>query len=133
MIVVPMTGLAYLAEELLGTLSPTYHLYVTPATLTPATILADLTEASWPGYAAVAVTKWSPPEQAAPPAISRGDPVTWTRGNGGQPAEVYGYYVTDGPAGPLLWAEASPTGALPMIQATDTVTIVPEFSLGESC
>lgn len=127
-IIVPDVAATYDLDELLDQLDTWYHLYTVPAVLGPSTTLADLTEAAWPDYAPVRVNTWSPASIVEDRAVSLGDPVLWVRGSGGMPAQVYGYYVTDGRTGPLVWCEARAQGATPMIAAHDQVLVLPELS-----
>lgn len=132
MIVVPNVGAAALLDDMLAEVDTYYHLYTNDETLTSATVLADLTEATWPDYRAMRVTTWSPAIAVEGTAASQADPVLWVRGVGGLAVDVYGYYVTDGQTGPLLWIEARPAGPTPMRAATDTVLVTPQLTLRQS-
>jgi hypothetical protein len=81
------------------------RLYVNSLTPLDATVVGDFTEASFPGYLAQNIMDWgvsvTTPEGRA--QIEAGVK-TFTRGVGGSPQTVYGYYVT-GVGGSLLFAE----------------------------
>jgi len=108
-----------------------YHLYVNDLTPDAATVLGDFEEAAWPDYEAVKVTSWVPAVTVSGRAVSNGDPIIWVRGSGGAGVDVYGYYVTDTAAGPLLWCERRPAGPLPMHMPTEAVEVLPRITLRE--
>jgi hypothetical protein len=131
-IVVPNVAADVLLDDLIEAIDTYYHLYVNAATLGPDTTLTDLTEAAWPDYRSMRVTTWSPAIALEGTAASQADPVVWVRGVGGLAVDVYGYYVTDGATGPLLWVEARPSGPTPMRAATDTVIVTPQLTLRQN-
>ena len=129
-ITVPDVGATACLDALLDEgVTTWYHLYVNDVSLGRATTLGDLTEADWPDYAPQRVTTWTPATVPIDRAVSAADPLLWTRGDGGDPRQVYGYYVTDGQTGPLLWAETRPQGPLPMVAPTDAVLVTPRVTL----
>ena len=129
MLVVPTASALTLLDSLLGSMGIWVHLYVNDVTLGPTTALSDLTEATWPGYAPVAVGVWSPSIALGVGGVSWGDPIEWSLGSVIVPADVYGYYATLGKAGPLAWAEAAPNGPVPMKTAGDVVLVIPQLTL----
>lgn len=128
-ITVPEIAETYDLDALLEDLDTWFHLYVTRLSLGRGTLLADFTEASWPAYQPLRVTTWSPSQILRGRAWSSADPTQWTRGSGGAPAQVYGYYVTDGRTGPLLWCESRQQGPTPMTAPTDMVVVLPRLTL----
>lgn len=128
-VVIPDVAATYQLDELLDGLDTWYHLYAVPAVLGASTTLADLTESAWPGYAPIRVTTWSPALLIDGRAWSSADPALWTRGIGGVGGQVYGYYVTDGQTGSLIWCEARPGGPTPMLTSGDQVLVLPRLTL----
>ena len=103
--------------------SLTYHLFVNNVTITSATLLANLTECTAPGYAAINVpyTSWSGATAAGVANYSAPN-ITFSLTGQGAPAQtVYGHYVTDQTSGVLLfgltWAApwAIPSGGGPVL------------------
>lgn len=129
MLVIPDSGAIALLADLLGNVTPVYHLFIQPVEIGPATVLADFTEAAWPAYRPLAVASWSPGLTVGGRAASNADPALWLRGAGGVASQVYGYFVTDTTAGPLLWAELRPQGPVPMTAPADTVVVLPQLTL----
>jgi hypothetical protein len=77
--------------------TPHLHLFTNNNTCTRDTVLGDLTEAAWTGYAAVALTTW-------PSAAEQGDGIHAQSTNGNAPTFLnstagnvtfYGGYITD--------------------------------------
>lgn len=130
-IVVPSAGARDALDAMLAELHPWTHLYVTDVTLGPDTTKDDLTEASWPDYVPMRATGWAPAVTVGGLAVADADPILWVRGDGGDPAQVYGYFVTDTKDGPLVWAERRPQGPVAMIEPTDQVLLLPRLTLRE--
>jgi hypothetical protein len=128
-LVVPYTGSLPLLDSLLFQLGAWYHLYVVDVVPDQDTTLADLVEASYPGYAAVQVTTWTPSVLVEGSAAAYADPILWTRSSSGSPQVVYGYYVTAGLGGPLLWAELRELGPITVQSAGDAVYLTPALTL----
>lgn len=111
----------------------TLHLYTNDLTPTPDTVLADLTEATFGGYASVTLTTWSN-------AFSKvnGDgyvvsPLASFSASGVAPSEVvYGCYVRLGGAPPnaLFFAGRFSGGPYPMGAAGDALNFSLTFDLG---
>jgi hypothetical protein len=82
-------------------------------------------EMSFPGYARQDILNWiAPLGDGMGRALTVADVVTWTRGAGGVPASVHGYFVIS-PGGILLWAEQVPGGPFPINAQGNTYTILP--------
>lgn len=96
---------------------------------TPATTIADLTEATFDGYAASTVIVWSPAGvDDSGFALAIGDMKLFQMSGSTTPNLIYGYYVCDdaGPPTKLYWAELLPTPKS-MTALGDQLGIVPEY------
>jgi hypothetical protein len=131
MLVVPKVSalllLNAIQNALLGLIS--VHLYVNDISPDLDTVLADLTEASFPGYAGQVGTFTTPPftNGSNKAETDQDSSVTFTStGSSGETA--YGYYITDTLNADLYWIErfASP---VPFDQAGRFVTIGPQLTL----
>jgi hypothetical protein len=71
----------------------TLHLFVTGPTITNATLIGALTEASFAGYSAVALAGWTAASVALHVASSTANPVVFTLSAGSQ--SIGGWYVKD--------------------------------------
>jgi hypothetical protein len=106
----------------------TLRLFVNNHTPASPDTASNYTEASFPGYAAIAVNAWG---NAAFNASSQGQTTetvrTFTQTSvPGSPQTVYGYYITDA-GGNLQWAEANPFGGQLMNAAPQTYQVLPLF------
>lgn len=131
MIVTPLPSLERLLDVLIGALSPWVHLYVVDITLTPLTVLADLTECTVPGYTPQKTTGWSAATIAGHVAVTYADPLVYTHGAGAGFQDVWGYYVTDGLSGPLLWCERGGAPPYALHVLGEGVLVQPRFTLGD--
>lgn len=89
------------------------HLFQNNIVPTPATILTDLVEATFDGYAASAAVTWgSVVVDPAGNAVVYGDAKTFTMTGSTTPNTVYGYYVTNSAGSTLEYLELfdSPVG-----------------------
>lgn len=73
-----------------------YHLFVNNVTPNRETVLADLTEASWSGYAAIGVpaADWTLSAVIAHVGTIQTPPIVFDNASGSNQS-AYGYYVTD--------------------------------------
>lgn len=120
----PNVGLVELIKRMIGTSNWLYKLYTSTPTLSPTTILSDLTELT-------GVSGYSPISQSASDFTLTGvagnkgyaiaPPVTWTIIGG--PVTIHGYFVTDS-GGTILLAVAQFDTPF-VISGTDLVTLVP--------
>lgn len=96
--------------------------------LTPgaATVLGDLTECDFAGYAAVLVSSWGTVSTVSGRASVTGSTCTFTRSSTGTAQNVYGYYVVSD--GDLLWVERDPSGPFSVASAGDNYAVVPKFT-----
>lgn len=87
-------------------------LFVNNATIGPDTVLADLVEATFPGYAQVAIGTLSPPyiDPGSNQMVIDGANATFIAGAGMTPVTVYGAFIVDTGGTILLGVEkfASP-------------------------
>jgi hypothetical protein len=128
-IVIPDASAIALIADLLDQVTTVFHLAVQPIPAGQSVSLADLVEASWPAYAPITVSTWSPALTVGTRAVTYADLALWTRGAGGVASQVYGYWVTDTVGGPLLWVETRPQGPIVMTSPTDQVVILPQLTL----
>jgi hypothetical protein len=99
----------------------------TPADLdTLATYVAI--EADFPGYARQAIANWQlPVTDGTGRASTIADAVTFTRGVGGLPQSIFGYFVVDA-GGILLWAELDPNAPVPINNPGNTYSVLPALT-----
>jgi hypothetical protein len=118
--------LTLVQSDLSTTTKPILHLFKNNVTPSEATVLADLTEATFPGYAAASIdftdaTISGPVLNVytlSPPGI------TFTRAAGAGGEDVYGYYVTDHLNAQLLWAQRDPAAPVDLSVVGASYTIV---------
>lgn len=129
-LVVPITAELYLLAIVLDALTPFVHLYVNDVTPDPCSGVDQFQEADWQGYKPLPAKTWTPPVLRSHRAVSWSDPVQFLRGDIGPQRRVYGYWMTDGLSGPLIWAERAPdTPVLRMDYGGNFTTVYPQFSL----
>lgn len=96
-----------------------------------ATVIANLTEADFAGYAAVTLTAatWAAAAAAAHVASSQyGASVTFSRSTTGATQNIYGWYLTDA-GGTKLYACANFTGApIPITNSGDNIAVTPTLT-----
>jgi len=106
----------------------TLRLFTAPTTVDHTTVFASMVEATFAGYAGVALlaANWAASSVAAHLASSvYGGTVTFTRSTTGAVQNIYGWYLTD-PANTKLYACALFAGGpLPLTNAGDSITVVP--------
>jgi hypothetical protein len=86
-------------------------------------------EADFPGYARQQIQNWlAASTDGTGRALSVADVVTFTRGAGGAPQNIYGYFVVDA-AGNLLWAELDPNAPVAINNPGNTYSILPTLTL----
>lgn len=100
------------------------HLFQNNVTPTEDTVLTDLTEANFSGYAAANLDYSAASGIAAHVATATPTAVVFTRAAGATSNSIYGYYVTNQAGTQLLWAERDPAAPIDMspVGATYTVT-----------
>jgi len=114
-------------EQVDGTL--TMKLFRNNYSVDKGTVLGDLTEANFTGYAAIDLT--TPVTQPALDANDRSwilwDLLTWTKA-GATGNTIYGYWVENA-LGDLLWAETFDTGGWAMTVDGTPLQLYPRFTL----
>jgi len=126
---VPYVAEISLLVRLLGNITGYVHLYRNDVTITTATTLGDLVEMDVPGYSAQPAVGWTGPVIVSGRAVSAADPILFTRSAGLPSRVAYGYYVTDGPSGDLLWVQRGAEAPYPFGNATDTILVIPRLTL----
>jgi hypothetical protein len=119
----------YLLDALLEALETWCHLYqndIAPKDVVDRTSFAELDVT---GYAPQAVSSWVLAVFRDGRAVSDADPVQFSRGSGMEARDVYGYFITQGRDGPLLWWQRVPGDPQPMRLPTDKVTVYPQLAL----
>lgn len=99
------------------------HLYTNDPDLTADTVADDFEEIVYDRYEPLPVRPWTTPTLRDGLAIAVVDPLIFTFTGGPLPAPARGYYVTDGPAGRLLWAWRRPGNAFQMAEDAPTVIV----------
>ena len=102
-------------------------LYSNNATLSEATVLANLTECAISGYAGKNLTRagWGAAVAGDPSYIPYGTPQVFAFSGTGT---VYGYFLKGATSGNLYWAEVLyPSGQL--VNSGDSITVTPRFEL----
>jgi hypothetical protein len=106
------------------------HLYANNAALGENTVLGDLTEATFTGYAASIALVWNPAytqQDGTPtvdaPSVTFASTSPFTTGN-----TIYGFYVTNGAGSTLLYAQAFAAPQL-ISAAFQAVVVQPTFTL----
>jgi len=109
----------------------TLRLFTAPMTVNQGRVIGDFTEATFTGYAGVALTgaTWPSATLTGPVATSTyGANVTFTRTSSGAPQLIYGWFLTDA-AKTLLYACALfASGPFAMVNAGDSITVVPTLT-----
>jgi hypothetical protein len=106
------------------------HLYQTDVPLTPQTVLADLLECTWTGYAAVSLI--APVNALTPEGVPMWTTTTLPAFTGGSPLTVpgqaAGYYITDS-ASAVLVAVQRFENVFAFDDVGDEITVVPRMLL----
>ena len=98
-------------------------------TVTKATLLGDLTQATYPGYAAIALPALPASSVSAHVATSApAAAVTFLCTGGGPTESEYGGYITDSTGALLLAAWNFGAGPFVMFTNGDTIDVTPTFS-----
>lgn len=109
--------------------TPTVHLCVNSPNITPGSLPADFTEATFTGYAAVAISTWSAVLNLMLNVIGIAGSALFVQTGTAITQTVTGYYVTDGTGAVFYGAELFPT-PVPMssIGSFVDLTVVLPFS-----
>lgn len=84
------------------------HLYTNDPAIGANTHVGDFVEASYEGYQALPLWRWTPPALQGGVAFSVCDPLVFKYLGIAEDIAIRGYYATAGPTGPLLWAWRRP-------------------------
>jgi hypothetical protein len=109
------------------------HLYKNDYTLIAASLLANLTEADFSGYAPQVVGGWTVAALLAGHGSSNATDVVFTNSTGVVGNNIYGYYVTNPASTVLFFGDRDPAAPAPMLLAGQgyivgvTFTDVSEF------
>jgi len=122
-----ITALAdYIAGGLAGA---EIHLFQNNIVFDPSTVeIGDLTEATYVGYAAIALTFGVPSVSDDGNVESICTAQVWRPTNSVTPNTIYGFFIDDG-AGVLLAGGTFDTGGLPMNSALDVINTVVRFRM----
>lgn len=106
-------------------------LFQSNTTPSASTVLADLTECNFSGYAAVSVTWGTVAQDGGGKASMTGTQIDFTHDGGGTPNDVYGWYLYFDNAGAvsLLAIERFASPPVVMDDNTDIISITPTFKL----
>lgn len=132
MIVIPQAGAVPLLDHLLQQLQPWFHLYTNDLVPGDLTVLTDFTEATFPGYAAQRAVGWTDALVVSGIATSYADGLVFSRTMDGISISIYGYFVTSGKTGGLLWAEYRAGGPIVLTHTGDTCDVLPSLTLSTS-
>jgi hypothetical protein len=80
-------------------------LYTNPASLSDATTIGDLTEASYAGYARQTIASWAAPAPGPGAGFFTQAALVQFDNTSGGDITVYGYFVVDQTSGNLLWVQ----------------------------
>src|ERR1044072_6549212 len=72
-----------------------FHLYQNKYTPVDGSVSRDLPEATFSGYAAIAVSSFAAATTVSNRGSSTANPITFTRGGGANRNLIFGYYFTD--------------------------------------
>jgi hypothetical protein len=131
-LVLTYDGQCELCDQWTDQLYAQCHLYVNDVTPSAGLTLGDLVEASFPGYQVQNVSGWTPSEIFSGNAITYADPLAFRCTGGGALQLVYGYFITRGSPGRLIWAELRAAGPISMHLATDVASVLPSLTLSPS-
>ena len=135
-LVVPDVGEPKLLTKIISDADVVYHLFQNNYTPSEATVLTDLTEANFTGYAAKTVyvlgsvnsPKWQTPlTDASGITYSEADQQLSWQNTGTTSQTIYGYYVTDTTGNDLLWVERFATPRT--LGQNDTLNLTPRIEL----
>lgn len=129
MIVLPVGAAQYCLDRLIDSVSPFYHLFVNDIQLGPNTTAADFIEASFAGYVPLGTGLWANAYLRQGIVTTLADALTWTCTRLGPLETLYGYWVTDGIDGAMLWCELASPPLIVVHQAGDQVQLTPLISL----
>lgn len=126
---VPNIGLLNLLPRLTADIAGAeLCLYVNNYTPVAGSLLANFTEATFPGYARASLTGWDAAVIVSDHSRQVADDCLFTLSATGGPYSVYGYFVLDG-AGDLLWAERDPNAPGVLSTIGDQFRVIPQLTM----
>lgn len=129
MIVIPSVGGVALLNLLTDAYTAWYHLYTNPLTPNAASVLTDFVEASFGGYAPLRSVGWTDALVVGDVPTAYADALVFACTVSGSPQSIYGYYVTQGKTGGLLWAQSRDAGPVVITNVGDSLDVLPTLSL----
>jgi hypothetical protein len=109
----------------------TLRLFTSPTTVSDSTVIGSMTEATFTGYAGVALTEssWATAVTSGGVASSTyGAAVTFTRSATGTGQTVYGWYITDAGNTKLYASALFANGPYTLANNGDSVTVTPTLT-----
>jgi len=113
--------------DLLTSVNYSLRLFKSDTDVTDATVVGDLTEADFAGYAAITLNSASWTTTPGSPSVATYAQQTFTRSSSGAQQLVYGYYVTTA-GGALRWLEKFDSAVI-MELINDAIKITPRLTL----
>jgi hypothetical protein len=105
------------------------RLYVNNINVTDATVIGDLTEATFAGYAASAALTWGTPYNDGDHASVESNRVQFTTTGEPDGQTARGAYLTTAGGSPALLAILPFDGPQSVVEAGDAVIVIPELSI----
>lgn len=128
-LVVPDVGKMQLLDDLLEAEETWLHLYQNNYTPVDGSVLGSFTEADFSGYEAVLIDSWTASSIVSGRARSVADPEVFTQDGGSTGNDIYGYYITKGETGALLWAERGSGAPYDMNSAGRQLSVALQLTL----
>ncbi len=131
-VIVPIVSEITILDDFLHIVDLKLHLYKSNTTPISTTVLTDLTEADFVGYAAQTIVKtnWTTPtNDGAGRAISNNLLFNFAATSGATPNDIYGYYVTNTGSTIIYWCERFTGAPIPMSTTGATLSIVPVLTM----
>lgn len=130
MIVVPTEAGVYCLNRLLDAVTTYVHLFRNDYTPDDTTTLASFVECSFDSYNVQYERYWTNAIAFYDVPTSWGEPLIWTAASTlNMPQTIYGYWITDGASGSLLWCERAPA-PVTLAGAGAQVILQPRIQLG---
>lgn len=133
MLKVPDEGCIFNLDQLITVSlnTSTLHLYKADIPIAFNMTLADILgiECDFSGYAALALTTWTPSAMFGIRATTYNNPLTFTHNGGGISNSVYGYFIVDPTATLLLAVEEDQFGPVSMAALGDPYRVIASYTL----
>lgn len=122
-------ALDYLVGKVTTVRNLILRLYKTNVTPSETTVVGDLTEADFTGYAAITLTGASWTTSGGDPATGSYAEQTFSSSADQTPQSVYGYYLTRATDGDLVAAEKFSNGPYVISNNGDTIKLTPTITV----